>query len=455
MQIGIIGTGHVGLVSAVCLAKLGHTVVGTDENLEKVEALSKGQAPFFEPEVDDLLADGLGNGRLEFSHDPVLAVRGANAVLISVGTPPRATGEANLIAVERAARTVALHARQRCLVVEKSTVPTGTASRLQQTLNREGRGQTELEVASNPEFLREGRAVHDFLSPDRVLVGAASEWAFATMRELYRPLIDRGVPLIETDIATAELAKHACNAFLALKISFANALARLCDVSGADVMHVTEVMGADPRIGPAHLHAGLGYGGSCFPKDLMAFRRLATQLGYEFPLLEEIARLNEEALRAAFDKIKDALWNLEDKTVALLGLSFRPDTDDARFSPALELARLLLDEGAAVVGYDPRASGPAKAMVPDLQVAEDPYEAVADAHCVVLCTEWDEFASLDLTRLGAEMAYPILVDGRNMFDPEQVRAAGFSYYAIGRAAVGPAFPTSGLLGGSGPRDRTE
>jgi len=443
VQIGIIGTGHVGLVSAVCLAKLGHRVVGTDEDQGKIEALSKGRAPFFEPEVDELLAEGLNSGSLEFSHDAARAVHGANAVLISVGTPPKATGEANLIAVERAARTVALYARQRCLVVEKSTVPTGTASRLQQTLNREGRGQTELEVASNPEFLREGRAVHDFLSPDRVLVGAASEWAFATMRELYRPLIDRGVRLIETDIATAELAKHACNAFLALKISFANALARLCDVSGADVMHVTEVMGADPRIGPAHLRAGLGYGGSCFPKDLKAFRRLATQLGYEFPLLEEIGRLNEEALRAAFDKIKDALWNLEDKTVALLGLSFRPDTDDARFSPALELARLLLDEGAGVVGYDPKAAGPAKALVPDLQVAEDPYEAVADAHCVVLCTEWDEFASLDLTRLGAEMAYPILVDGRNMVDPEQVRAAGFSYYAIGRAGAGPAHPGSG------------
>ena len=434
MRVGIFGTGHVGLVSAVCLASLGHRVVGTDQDEKKIAALGKGSAPFFEPGLDELLDEGLRSERLSFSTDPAEAIGGATVVLISVGTPPLVTGEANLVAVERAAGTVARHASGRSLVVENSTVPTGTAGRLRTTLGREAHSSADLEVASNPEFLREGHAVGDFLEPDRILVGADSEWAFRTMRELYAPLLDRGTALIETDIPTAELAKHACNAFLALKISFVNALARVCELAGADVVDVTSVMGADPRIGASYLQAGLGYGGSCFPKDIKAFQRLTSQLGYDFPLLEEISRLNEETLMAAFDKVKDALWNLEDKTVALLGLSFRPDTDDARYAPALSLARLLLDEGATVIGYDPKAGVTAKAMLDELRVVGDPYEAVAGAHCVVLCTEWDEFASLDLNRIRDAMVYPILVDGRNMFQPEHMDSVGFTHYATGRAS---------------------
>jgi len=433
MRVGVFGTGHVGLVSAACLASLGHRVVGTDQDESKIANLKQGSPPFYEPDLHDLLMEGIRSERLSFSTDPAEAIAGATVVLISVGTPPRVTGEANLVAVERAAGIVARHATGKSLVVENSTVPTGTAGRLRAKLAREARAGADLEVASNPEFLREGHAVADFLAPDRILVGADSDWAFGTMRELYAPLVDRGTPLIETDIPTAELAKHACNAFLALKISFVNALARVCELAGADVVDVTDVMGADPRIGPGYVRAGLGYGGSCFPKDLKAFQRLTTQLGYDFPLLEEIARINDEALGAAFDKVKDLLWNLEDKTVALLGLSFRPNTDDARFAPAVGLARLLLDEGAKVVGYDPKARSTAKAMLPEITVVDDPYAAVAGAHCVVLCTEWDEFESLDLDRVRDAMVYPIFVDGRNVFAPERMNSLGFNYHALGRA----------------------
>jgi UDPglucose 6-dehydrogenase len=255
------------------------------------------------------------------------------------------------------------------------------------------------------------------------------------MRRLYAPLADKGVRLIETDIATSELAKHACNAFLAMKISYANALARLCEQAGADVVAVAEVMGSDPRIGRAFLNAGIGYGGYCFPKDLQAFERLAAKLGYELPLLKEVERINDDAVIAAEDKIKEAVWNLEDKRIALLGLSYKPDTDDVRFSPALALARRLLGDHAIAVGYDPRAAANAKAELPELEIATDVYDALEGAHCAVICTEWAEFKDLDLSRVKAVMAYPIVVDGRNLFDSETMRAAGFAYYPTGRPAI--------------------
>lgn len=435
MDVAVIGTGHVGVVTCVSLASMGHRVVGTDRDAEKIGMLSAGRVPFFEPGVEEHLAKGLESGHLSFTVDPERALAGAEVVLISVGTPPRAAGDANLVAVEAAAQTVARHVTRRCAVVEKSTVPTGTASRLRRALDRENGRAVELEVVSNPEFLREGHAVRDALEPDRILVGADSEWARETMRRLYAPLVDGGAELIETDIASAELAKHACNAFLALKISFANALARLCEQAGADVELVTQVMGMDPRIAPGMLRAGIGYGGSCFPKDLRAFGRLATSLGYDFPLLDEISRINDEAVDAVVDKVRDALWNLEGKTVALWGLAFKPGTDDVRFAPALALAQRLIAEGARVVGYDPEAGANSKAEVPELGIAPDPYDASEGAHCVVLCTEWEEFATLDLGRVKASMTYPIMVDGRNFFIPEQMRRAGFSYYPMGRPPV--------------------
>lgn len=436
MRIGVVGLGHVGLVTAACLAEIGHHVVGTDADRGRAERIRRGQAPFFEAGLEELLAAGLGSARLAIADDVGGAVGGAEVVFICVGTPPRADGEANLVAVERVAREAAARLADGVVVVEKSTVPAGTAERLRLTLERERPG-LRFDVASNPEFLREGQAVRDFLQPDRILVGAETARAFEVLRRVYHPLLARGHRLIEVDIRTAELAKHACNAFLALKVSFANALARICELSGADVAGVVEVMGSDPRIGRAFLDAGLGYGGYCFPKDLAAFERLAERFGYRFPLLSEAARINEEAVAATAAKVREALWNLEDKRVALLGLAYKPGTDDVRFSPALALARVLLAEGARVVGHDPRAEDNARAEVPELEIASEPYEAAAGAHCLVVGTDWEEFRGLDLARLRSAMAYPIVVDGRNLFDPEAMARAGFTYYPTGRPPVLP------------------
>lgn len=436
MKLAVIGTGHVGLVTAVVLSHLGHEVVGTDVDREKISSLQQGNAPFFEPALDEMLTEGLGSGRLAFRPDIADAVDEAAMAFICVGTPPRASGHANLVSVEQSARHIARHATRPMVVVEKSTVPAGTARRLRGILERD-RPDLEFDIVSNPEFLREGRAIHDSLEPDRILVGAESRRGFEAMREVYEPLTRKGIPLIEADLMTAELAKHASNAFLALKVSFANAMARLSEHAGADVVKVSEIMGSDPRIGPAFLQAGLGYGGSCFPKDLAAFERLAAELGFGFPLLTEIARINEQAIDAAAEKVREALWNLDDKRVALLGLAFKPETDDVRFSPALALAERLLAEGARVVGYDPKASTNAKAEVPGLEIAMDAFGALTGAHCAVLCTEWTEFATLDLTRVKEVMAYPTVIDGRNLFDPETMRTLGFSYYPTGRPPVIP------------------
>ncbi|HEV2756094.1 MAG TPA: UDP-glucose/GDP-mannose dehydrogenase family protein [Actinomycetota bacterium] len=433
MKICVIGTGHVGLVTCASLAKVGHDVVGCDIDAAKIATLREGRTPFFEPGLGELLTEQMEAGRLTFTHDSGEGVADAEVVFICVGTPPRVSGEANLVMVEQSVIDVAHKVTRRAVIVEKSTVPAGTADRLRRTLDQiRGAAEPEIALASNPEFLREGKAIHDSLHPDRILVGSETDWAFGVMRGVYAPWIDEGYRYIETDVATAELAKHASNAFLALKISFANALARICERAGADVLAIADIMGSDARIGRSFLNAGLGYGGSCFPKDLLAFERLAQDLGYDFPILREVARINEEALDATVDKIVDALWNLEDKRVALLGLSFKPGTDDLRFAPALGLARRLLDRGASVVGYDPVVSDAAVAEVPDLEIADDPYGAAAGAHCVVLCTEWDEFAEIDLAKLKDSLARPIFVDGRNLFAPDQMAEHGFVYYATGR-----------------------
>jgi UDPglucose 6-dehydrogenase len=418
------------------LAKVGHDVVGIDNNEAKINSLRSGECPFFEPGLPELLKETVGGGNLRFSTEIAEAASDAEVIFICVGTPPRESGEANLVAVETAAREAVQDIAQGVVIVEKSTVPAGTSQRIVRTIARERPDlASEIYVVSNPEFLREGKAVHDSLNPDRLLIGGEQEEAFVKMRELYKPWIDKGVPVFETNIATAELAKHACNAFLSTKISFANALARLCERSGADVVAVADVMGADERIGRQFLNAGLGYGGYCFPKDLLAFERLASRLGYEFKLLREVAAINDDAVRATADKVKDALWNAEGKRIALLGLAFKPETDDVRLSPALALARLLLDEGAQVIGYDPQASSGAKTEVPDLDIANDVWEACTGAHCAVIATDWQEFKDIDLKRLREVMAYPVLVDGRNIYDMEQMHAEGFTYYPTGRPAL--------------------
>jgi UDPglucose 6-dehydrogenase len=430
MKVAVIGVGHVGLVTAATLAHFGHQVVGLDEDSEKIETLAKGVAPFYEPGLQDLLDEVLGSGKLRFTKDASSAVEGADCAFICVGTPARADGEANLLAVENAAWAVARNATGDIVVIQKSTVPVSTADRLHQIFAKATTHNVLL--VSSPEFLREGAAVEDSLKPERILVGSDDPKAHELMRELYAPVLGGDCRYFEVDIHTAELAKHACNAFLALKISFANALARVCEASGADVVSVADIMGSDHRIGREFLNAGLGYGGYCFPKDLLAFKAVAGRLGYDFGLLEEVMKINREALDATVNKIKEALWNVESKKILLLGLSFKPGTDDVRESPSLNLARALAALGADVVGHDPQANDFAVREFPELNVVDDPYEGAEGAHCIVLCTEWPEFKDLDLVRLKGIVTLPIIVDGRNLLDETEVVEAGFSYIPTGR-----------------------
>lgn len=435
MRLAVIGTGHVGLVTCLSLAARGHDVVGVDADADKIDRLVAGDVPFYEPGTAEALRRASKEGRLRFTVDTAEAVRGAEVAFICVGTPAKASGEANLTAIENAGREVARAADGPLVIAEKSTVPAGTAERLERVLAGERGGRDPIEVVCTPEFLREGRALHDALRPDRILVGARSTAALQVMRRVYAPFVEDGARLIETDFATAELAKHACNAFLALKISYINAVARLCERAGADVDLVAEVMGSDARIGSAFLGAGLGYGGYCFPKDVSAFERVAERLGYAFPLLSEVTRINDETVVAAVEKIRDAVWILEGKTVALLGLAFKPETDDVRFSPSLALARALLDEGCRVVAYDPFVGSAAEDEVPGLEVAATAYLAAQGAHCLVIGTRWEEFRELDLAKLGEVMASRVVVDGRNLLDPASVTGAGLSYYSMGRRPI--------------------
>lgn len=433
MRVGVIGVGHVGLVTAAALAELGHTVVAMDLDKVKIDLLQSGKSPFFEPGLDDLIARQTRTGRLEFLSVPEEAVSNADVVFICVGRPTTTAGDASLTAVEAVGREVARNARPGVVVVEKSTVPPGTADRLRLTIARERPGLL-FSVVANPEFLREGRAVRDTLQPDRIVVGSDDRRGFEAMRQLYQALTEDGIPLIETDVRTAELAKLASNAFLATKISFANALARVAELTGADVVRITEVMGADPRIGSAFLGAGLGFGGYCLPKDTQTLERIAERAGYDFGLIREVARVNEEAVKAVAAKVEEAVWNLEGKKIALLGLAFKVGTDDMRCAPALTLARRFAGEGAVVVGHDPMAAAEARAAFPDLQIADDPYEAVRSAHCVVICTEWPDYRELDLDRVRRLVAYPIVVDGRNVLDPDRAQLAGLTYLPVGRPA---------------------
>jgi len=433
MKVVVLGTGHVGLVTSATLAKIGHEVVGVDSDPQKIASLRKGEAPFFEPGLQDLLDEVIENGSLKFSESAADAVPGSQVAFICVGTPGRPDGEANLLAVEQAAHDIAKHATGDIVVVQKSTVPVHTAERVQTTMTRTS--SYSFRLVSNPEFLREGSAVEDSLKPERILVGADEEEAHRIVRELYSPLLNDDVEYHATDLRTAELAKHACNAFLAMKISFANALARICEAARADVVSIADIMGSDSRIGRAFLNAGLGYGGYCFPKDVAAFRAQAERLGFDFGLLSEVMKINAGALDAVFLKVKEAVWNLEGKRIVLFGLAFKPGTDDVREAPALYLAERLREAGAVVIGHDPQANDNAKELMSSIEVFDDPYEAAEGAHCVVICTEWPEFSDLDLTRLKGIMTHPVIVDGRNVFDPSTMEEAGFTYLPTGRPPV--------------------
>jgi UDPglucose 6-dehydrogenase len=434
LKVGVVGTGHVGLPTAAALAHIGHQVVAMDSDKAKMALMAAGEMPFYEPGLREIVQENVEAGRLVFSADLETLMEGVEVVFICVGTPTReSTGEANLLAIERAAGEVTEHATGSFVLVQKSTVPAGTGRRLVGVLERY-RTDASFSIVANPEFLREGCAVEDSLHPPRILAGSDSPEALETVRRLYQPLIDGGARWIATDIQTAELAKHASNAFLALKISFANALAQICERADADVVAVADAMGADPRIGRSFLDAGLGYGGFCFPKDLAAFDALSTRLGYDFRLLREVVQINDEAVTSTYKKIEEAMWNLEEKRVALLGLSFKPNTSDTRFSPSLALAQMLLDAGAKVIGYDPQAGESAKRRIEALEIADDPYEALTGAHCAVIATDWDEFGSLDLAKTAELMRFPVIVDARNLLDPDAAEAAGFTYIPTGRPA---------------------
>ena len=447
MNVSVIGTGYVGLVTGACLAEIGHHVICMDDDAAKIEVLDRGRIPIYEPHLEGVVRRGRAAGRLHFTAKVPEGVRDAAVIFICVNTPPLPDGEADLSYVELATRRIAEHATRSSLITEKSTVPVQTGAWIEKTLAvYRRRPGAEFDVASNPEFTREGMAVEDFLHPDRIVVGVSNPRAEQTLRELYAPIVegkfrcpihadcrqDRAVPFLVTDLRSAELIKHASNSFLAMKISFANALADVCERAGGDVLQVAEGVGLDKRIGRAFLNAGIGFGGSCFPKDVKAFVKIAEKRGYDFALLKEVDRINEGRRDLVLAKLKQALWNLRGKRVGLLGLAFKPHTDDVRQAPALGIARRLMEEGAEVRGYDPQAATKAAQALPELTLCADPYAAAAQAEAVVLCTEWPEFADLDWARVKTQMVRPLILDGRNALDRERLISLGFEYIGIGR-----------------------
>ena len=454
MDVSVIGAGYVGLTTAACLAEIGHNVLCSDNDLGKLDLLRQGQMPFFEPYLAEIVERNRISGRLQYRNvDDV--VRQGQAILICVGTPPLPNGEADLSAIEAVARTIIRHAHGYRLVIEKSTVPVQTAQRLRQCLSTYNTNNLEWDVVSNPEFLREGSAVEDFFHPDRIVVGTDSAKAIELMRELYRPLLERtiqcpvhdqcnhqqAVRFLGTDTNSAELIKHASNSFLAMKISFINMVADLCEAAGANIEAVAEGIGLDRRIGPAFLRPGIGFGGFCFPKDLQAFVRIAENFGCDFSLLKEVERINHKRLDRFVAKVQDELWVLRGKTIAVWGLAFKPDTDDIRFSPAMAIVRRLLAAGASVRAYDPQSMERAKHEVPEIIFCDSLYEAAEEADAILVLTEWEEFRNADWGRLFSMVSRPIVLDGRNCLSASCVRAEGFQYIGVGDLPSSPYLPS--------------
>ena len=448
MRISVIGCGYVGLVTGACFAEIGHDVTCTDNDESKIVTLRAGKLPIYEPHLDALVEKNIREGRLHFTSNAGEAVRSSEAVFICVGTPPLDNGDADLSAIDNVARMIATEGGGPKLVVEKSTVPAQTGQELKRALTVYSRKTgSDFTVASNPEFLREGTAVTDFLHPDRIVIGVDEQAAAKKLREIYAPILDRkftcpahngkcpdsAVPaFVVTTVNSAELIKHASNSFLALKISFANSLADMCDQLGADVQEVTAAVGMDPRIGPQFLQAGLGFGGFCLPKDVQAFVRLAERVGIDFTLLKAAEQVNKQRIDLLLAKARKALWVLKGKKIALLGLAFKPNTDDIRFSPAVDAARRFLAEGAHLRAYDPQAMEKTRKLLPEISFAKDPYEMLKDADAAVLATEWAEFQRLDWKRIHNDMARPLLIDARNFLNPAEMKALGFEYYSFGR-----------------------
>mgnify|MGYP001567752699 FL=1 len=428
MNITIIGSGYVGLVSGACFAELGNQVICADNDLAKISSLKKGIVPIYEPGLEELISDNLKKKRLKFTSSLKDAVRASEIIFIAVGTPSLENGEADLTGIENVARVIAQNMDGYRLIVEKSTVPVETCSWVKKTIATYIKNKYKFDVVSNPEFLREGSAINDFTHPDRIVLGLESAKARKIMTSLYQPL---NRPILITNIKSAELIKHASNAFLATKISFINSLSQICDRVGADVKEVAQGMGLDNRIGGHFLHAGLGYGGSCFPKDLDAFITIAEKTGYNFEILKAVRNTNEDQKRFVFRKIKDALWIIKDKTIAVLGLAFKANTDDLRNSPSIDLIKALLQEGAKIKAYDPKAMEKAKNILKNVAFCKDAYQAAQGADCLIIATEWNEFKELDFVKLKKALKRPLVVDGRNIYDPGQLKGLGFTYIGVG------------------------
>ena len=448
MRLAVVGCGYVGLVTGSCLGEAGHEVIATDNDSARIKMLNSGRLPIYEPGLDRVMESATAAGRLQFTSDCAQAVRAADAIFICVGTPPLESGEADLSAIDNVARQIASASRSPKLVIEKSTVPAQTGEQLRHALQVYGRtnGAT-FRVASNPEFLREGTAVADFFHPDRIVVGVEDAESERQLREIYQPFLEGRfhcpvhepkcpvVPapvFLVTTIASAELIKHASNSFLGLKISYANLIADLCERLGGNVEEVTRAMGLDPRIGPHFLNAGLGFGGFCLPKDIQAFIRLAEKHGVESSLLREVEAVNKRRIEQFVEKVRRALWVVKEKTVGVLGLAFKPNTDDIRFAPAIDVVRRLIAEGARLRVSDPVAMERARSVLKGVDFVEDPYEVARGADALLLLTEWREYRELDWKRIHKEMGRPLLLDGRNMLAPAKMKELGFEYHSFGR-----------------------
>lgn len=429
MKISVIGVGYVGLATATVLAELGNNVIAADADKGKIDDLNKGIMPIFEPELKDLVEKNSKSGRLRFIHDNTGAIEHGDVIFICVGTPPKDNWETELKYVEDVAIEIAKKMKSYKVIVHKSTVPVETGDRVRKIIKDNIKESVEYDVVSNPEFLREGTAIRDTLEPDRVVIGTDSEKAIGIMKKLYGPI---KAPLIITNIRSAELIKHASNAFLATKISFINSIARICELSGADVEEVAEGMGYDQRIAKDFLNAGVGYGGSCFPKDSQAFIKIAEKYGYDYKLLKATNEINEEQKMNFIKKVKNALKDINGKNIGILGLSFKPNTDDMRFAPSIFIIQELQKEGGIMRVYDPEAMEKAKSMLNDVKFCNDPYEVSRGADALLILTEWDEFKKLDLKKIKSLLKNPLIIDGRNIYNPEDLRKEGFTYLSIGR-----------------------
>lgn len=429
MKTAIVGAGYVGLVTSACLAEMGHQVICIDDNKTKISDLKKDKIPIYEPGLKELIKKNKKKKRIHFSTSIKRAVDNAEIIFIAVNTPPRQDGSADLSYVAGVAHEIAVRMKSYKVIVDKSTVPVKTGEKVAETIKRYSKKDIDFDVVSNPEFLREGSAIFDTMHPNRIVVGVTSRKAANKMKELYKTL---KAPMIITDIKSAELIKHASNAFLALKISFVNALSNVCERSGANVEEVAVGMGLDKRIGKAFLKAGIGYGGSCFPKDVSAFIKIAEDLGYDFSLIKEVEKINQLQKELFVKKITDTLWVVKNKVIGILGLAFKPNTDDMRNAPSIDIINMLKKEGAKIKVYDPQAMKTARAVLKGITYCKDPYETAKGSDALVVLTEWEEFTKLNIKKIKKLLIQPIVIDGRNIFEPIEMIEEGFIYKSVGR-----------------------